>query len=374
MWALYVCIIEGRNSPAPINIGIVLGFCHHSFLSYPAYKRQPLRPESCAQRARSQMDIQPTPPNQTMNMTSQSVSSRVTNQVRPENTSLRRTHLQFWPPSGPPFSWTDHLHVVALRDDEVQHLLIECTLAYGVLNRELDRRKGQQPKSRNRLFKALQNINERPLQPATTEPSVKTHQTNWLLSRLTGYVFPWENVDRLPYFDLAGMVQLGLNLTGYPIVDGKYPTSTLLPVNTTQWGYLQIQQKLQTPQLDDFPPIAEDAASLVYFAGNNVPESFLSTENISWSTTGDVVVQNLEIASSFEVLRQSRCFVQTTQNNRVKYSVCAALAQKFDRLSKSDRQSRSLLSLKHVCSIFPKDGEMEPLAYGLSLTPIVLLG
>ncbi|KAK7433809.1 hypothetical protein Landi51_13791 [Colletotrichum acutatum] len=309
-------------------------------------------------------------------MTSQSGSSPITNPVRPGNVPLRRTHVQFCPPTSPSFSWTDQLYMAALPDDEIQHLLIECSAACSVLRWELNRREGrelrdQNLKDRKRLFTAFQNIDERPLQPTTTEPKVTTHPTNWLLARLTGFVFPWENKDRLLYYDQACVIQLGFSLTTYPIIDEKYQTSSLLPADDVQWAPLE-KQKLCG--LDDFPLIAEEAASLVYFAGNNVPESFLSTKIVSWSTEGKVVGEYLKVSPSFEALMRSRFLIHTKQDNREKYTICASLARRFKDLPKRQRQRRSLLSLKHVCFIFPKDGQMEPLAYtkkGYALVPIL---
>ncbi|KAG7038352.1 hypothetical protein JMJ77_0013671, partial [Colletotrichum scovillei] len=175
------------------------------------------------------------------------------------------------------------------------------------------------------------------------------------------------------------MVRLGLNLTSYPPDNEKSTQSTLLPTIFTHWGHSILHRPSQSrprqsTELSNFPPEAEQAASLVYFSGNSVPASFLSTGNIFWTTKGQVKVQSMAVARSFKTLYGSPFLIERTHNKRKTYSVCTTLEEKFGNMSMQDHRNRSLLSLKHVCLIFPKDGQMEPVAYtkkGYELVPLL---
>ncbi|KAK2040655.1 hypothetical protein LZ31DRAFT_36513 [Colletotrichum somersetense] len=128
----------------------------------------------------------------------------------------------------------------------------------------------------------------RPRNQKKTQPS---NDTTWLIARLTGSRFLLPD-ERLSTYEKASLVSLSMNLASYP---GAEPI------------HLEMA-RLSPPKSSCtvFPTLSEEdrqLASLIFFAGNNVPHCFLLTASLRWSENGEIEFQECSLPGSIKSLK-----------------------------------------------------------------------
>ncbi|KDN60766.1 hypothetical protein CSUB01_05958 [Colletotrichum sublineola] len=263
-----------------------------------------------------------------------------------------RPSLIFELPNRPPFGWTDFLHVTTLGNEEIEQLLLECNYAKAVLQKECDRRQtqGEPVPMSQELYTVLKRNQGRARNRDTTpQPS---DETTWLIARLTGSHFQFDEA-RLSTYEKASLVSLSMNLANYP---GAEPIRLEAARFSSQSCYTV------------FPTLSKEdrqLASLIFFAGNDVPHCFLSTASFRWSENGEIEFQECSLPGSIKSLKDKGIAYEKTKGT---YSVSEAAVED------SKDEFWKVKVLEHICRIFPKDSHMAPTNYtqtGYALLPIL---
>lgn len=288
----------------------------------------------------------------------QSATDRIhTAEMEHLSSAPNRTLLQFSLPERPSFSWTDYLHVLALTDVDLSHLITECSYAVAVLKEERERRQvgraERKQHSQEGLVKHFQKLTGPPFEHVDfrlLEPTADP--TRWLIARLTGLDFSSPRLSRMALSDQAGIVRIALNSSLYAPRDERLPTES--PVVASNLTHL--------PCLTE--PIW-DLAKLIYYAGNHVPRFFFATQNISWSKNGEIAIReihsNLPLDYLDDLERSGLLHVRQSSGQST-YSLCELITDEISCSSsmKSAGEWR-MRALKQVCYIFPRNGETEPI-------------
>ncbi|OBS15811.1 hypothetical protein FPOA_13419 [Fusarium poae] len=281
------------------------------------------------------------------------------------------TRVQFSIPNRTVFSWTDCVQVMALSDMDLLPLIKECDCAIAVLKEEIERRQKQGNLQQglpiiSECFRVFKQCAGRPLEPVEIEAQTSLDSTKLILGRLTGRCLPWISSNRLSLGEQASIIRLVLNLATY------YPTSNLTPECQPN-----DREGFSVPHA--LPDTATRTAALIFFAGNDVPECFLDTRCVLWSEDGEIsacTVNSNFIDDGLKCLQQLGLLIKREGEGGAMYSYSYDSMKKkpAKHLPKKDLASLRLEALKHVCYIFPKDGQTEPHKYtqkGYALLPIL---
>ncbi|RSL61556.1 hypothetical protein CEP51_013616 [Fusarium floridanum] len=169
----------------------------------------------------------------------------------------------------------------------------------------------------------------------------------------------------MAHADQAGIVRLALNSSLYPPRDEPLPEgSPVVADNVNNLPYL--------------PEQAWELARLIYYAGNNVPSFFFSTQKVSWSEDGEIDIRKIHSSLPLGFLDELERFqlLHVRQSSgQETYSLCKLISDEIPpSTSIKEAGQWRMRALKHVFDIFPQTGETEPITYtqkGDSLVPIL---